>query len=243
MLVVLWNRTKSKPSDAYTNELKAKELAAGLIVGVILGAALLYGVPAMAGLGPRTTVSDTTTNTLTSTVTTSVTTTQTATLPVTTTVSTTETATSTTSLTTTFTATTVIVTTPPTVTITTTLELQCKNETSVVLSGNLLVPSGNGLGTLVLTLQNNGCQPINVAVISKTVPPLFSNVGPVGQVFAFTYGNQPVSPSNPLPVGSVASGSADVSPVVAGSTYTIYLQLTLHDGSILIPMVTITAQV
>jgi hypothetical protein len=220
--------------------LQPTTLAAGLVIGQVLGASLVVAIIALPSVVPRMTVTET--STAISTTTQTSTTSQTST----TTQVSTKTLTSTTAETSTLTATTIVVTTPPTVTATTTTTTTefttGSGIANLTLAGSISVPGGSGQGVLVLDVKDTAS--LQVALIAvNSVTPSIMLTGNNGPGVTFFYNQMSISMSNPLPVGATTSTTASTTGAVAGQTYAITLYVVFTDNSALYLTINIAAQV
>jgi hypothetical protein len=114
----------------------------------------------------------------------------------------------------------------------------------VALSGALTIPSGNGSGTLVVSVEDTGNDPI--VGISIMVP---SGSDPTTDLCSATcpmqviYNSSPVSPSNPIPGNNNASGVLTTNEGQTGYTYTIYFVVSFADGTTQSPSLPVTGQI
>jgi hypothetical protein len=109
--------------------------------------------------------------------------------------------------------------------------------------GSTIVISPSGVGNVTLRLQDTGMD--NAAITTVTA----SNKGsgnntmiPAIGSLVFLYQGNPVSPTNPIPAGGVASGSLKVANLTEGVGYFMTVDSTFSDGSHAIWEIDITAQ-
>lgn len=101
---------------------------------------------------------------------------------------------------------------------------------SVNITGSLTVPTGSGLGNLVVTVWDGVSIPIAGISVNVTV----SGLRPESGFPTFAYNGQPVSITNPLPEHVMVSGNATLVSGTAGLFvsygYTFQVTVTFQDG-------------
>jgi hypothetical protein len=117
----------------------------------------------------------------------------------------------------------------------------------VTATGELIVPgSSDTSGVLVLTVTDDGSQPVQGVSVSCPNPPFMPpNCGALLPL-ALQFNGVAVSPLHPLPVNGVATVSASVSASVAssfasGTTYEVAMTVTFVGGSTQILAVSVPA--
>ncbi|MGD0637006.1 MAG: hypothetical protein ABSA72_03075 [Nitrososphaerales archaeon] len=109
------------------------------------------------------------------------------------------------------------------------LSAQCAKGESGLASvlGRMTMQSGTDSGNLTLTVDNSTCSPIVAVTVSASQPTI---AGVVNSTFVDFYGS-PVSASNRLPSGEVASGYLAVSGVTVGQQYKLTVLVSFYASS------------
>ena len=106
---------------------------------------------------------------------------------------------------------------------------QCSKNGSGLASvlGRMTVQSGTNAGNLTLTVDNSTCSSITGVTVTASQPAI---AGVVNSTFIDYYGS-PVSSSNRLPAGQVASGYLAVSGVTTGQQYKLTVSVSFYSSS------------
>jgi hypothetical protein len=107
--------------------------------------------------------------------------------------------------------------------------------TLVPVTGQLTIPSGSGRGTLSIEMMNTANSPITS--VSVVVPSSLCT----GCSLTMKYNGLPISSSNPLPIGSTASGIVSTTSGSTGTTYSITATILFQGGGQQVQTVDITA--
>ena len=113
----------------------------------------------------------------------------------------------------------------------------------VPVSGTLVVPSGSGAGSMVVTVRNSASNPIQSITVS--VDSLDSGVTATNGANIYTAGQTPGFQllSSNLPIGQSVSGIASLSGVTSGESYTftVALQFFGQTGTTVYETLSVTA--
>ncbi|HUI85746.1 MAG TPA: hypothetical protein VLY21_01155 [Nitrososphaerales archaeon] len=205
--------------------------AALLVVGLVIGAGLVFASTYVYGIPSAKTVVDTSTQSIS--------------------------VTSTSVLTQSMTQTTTVTSTT---TETTTSVAMCNCSSLVSTTISIAVPTGEGPGTMVVSIKNNGSDPIAAMVVTYPTKAgsalvdepnaytcLANAAGATPCSVGFTYDGDPIDEANPLPVGAVTSASIGLVPLSgstlqAGTTYSFLVIITFANGGTNVQIVSSTAQ-
>lgn len=98
------------------------------------------------------------------------------------------------------------------------------------ISGTMAVTSESGSGLVNLTINNEANYPFTSISLTETSP----TVAGIASSSPFTYNGVAISISNPLQIGSYSSGVYDFnSGGNIGTTYTIFVTVTMTNGQVI----------